>query len=215
MLGDILYMSDVNREQLKRAGNVLNRSNDLIFTSSIINFFSKLNSLSRIEISLFVGLFLSIFLFTIFDLETDLIIGNNFYHILVDFTLSSISLTTVSYIAFSVASSRSNTDNQLNNFKKENATTSAEAKNWQNKVAQLKNGISLEIDHKMKEWNFTDAEKEVALLLLKGLSLKEIAEIRQTSERTVRHQSMAIYSKSNVQGRAELSAYFLEDFLDR
>ncbi|HVP62222.1 MAG TPA: LuxR C-terminal-related transcriptional regulator [Myxococcaceae bacterium] len=59
----------------------------------------------------------------------------------------------------------------------------------------------------------TEAEREVALLLLKGLSLREIAGLRETSERTVRHQSLAVYRKAGLAGRAELSAYFLEDLL--
>ena len=57
------------------------------------------------------------------------------------------------------------------------------------------------------------AEKEVAFLLLKGLSLKEIAIARRTSEKTARVQSSAVYAKSGLAGRSELSAFFLEDLL--
>jgi DNA-binding NarL/FixJ family response regulator len=53
----------------------------------------------------------------------------------------------------------------------------------------------------------------VGLLLLKGLSLKEAAEARQTSERTVRQQALAVYRKAGLAGRAELAAFFLEDLL--
>jgi DNA-binding NarL/FixJ family response regulator len=53
----------------------------------------------------------------------------------------------------------------------------------------------------------------VALLLLKGLSTKEIAAVRAVSERTVREQSGAVYTKANLTGRAALSAFFLEDLL--
>jgi DNA-binding CsgD family transcriptional regulator len=59
----------------------------------------------------------------------------------------------------------------------------------------------------------TVSEKEVAFLLLKGLSLKEIAAIRETSEKTARAQSTAIYEKSGLAGRSELAAFFLEDLL--
>jgi DNA-binding NarL/FixJ family response regulator len=57
------------------------------------------------------------------------------------------------------------------------------------------------------------AEREVALLLVKGLSSNEIATVRATSERTVRQQSQAVYRKAGVAGRAELAAFFLEDLL--
>jgi DNA-binding NarL/FixJ family response regulator len=53
----------------------------------------------------------------------------------------------------------------------------------------------------------------VALLLLKGLSLKEIATVRATSERTVRAQARSLYSKAGLTGRAALSSFFLEDLL--
>jgi DNA-binding CsgD family transcriptional regulator len=48
---------------------------------------------------------------------------------------------------------------------------------------------------------------------LKGLSLKEIAQIRATSERTIRAQARALYAKAGLSGRAALSAFFLEDLL--
>jgi len=62
-------------------------------------------------------------------------------------------------------------------------------------------------------WNLTEAERAVALLLLKGLSLKEIAALRATTERTIRAQAHALYAKAGVTGRASLSAFFLEDLL--
>jgi DNA-binding CsgD family transcriptional regulator len=55
--------------------------------------------------------------------------------------------------------------------------------------------------------------RAAALLLLKGLSVKEIASVRATSERTIRAQSAALYSKAGLTGRAALSAFFLEDLL--
>jgi DNA-binding CsgD family transcriptional regulator len=62
-------------------------------------------------------------------------------------------------------------------------------------------------------WQLSAAEREVALLLLKGLSTKEIATVRATSERTAREQARAVYAKAGLAGRAALSAYFLEDLL--
>jgi DNA-binding CsgD family transcriptional regulator len=57
----------------------------------------------------------------------------------------------------------------------------------------------------------TLAEKETALLILKGLSNKEIAGIRSASELTVKQQTNAIYKKSGLSSRAQLIAFFLED----
>jgi DNA-binding CsgD family transcriptional regulator len=51
-----------------------------------------------------------------------------------------------------------------------------------------------------QRWGLTEAESEVALLQLKGLRHKEIAELRHTSERTVRQQALAVYRKSGTFG---------------
>ena len=84
---------------------------------------------------------------------------------------------------------------------------------WRSEARTLLNGLGDAIDEQFKRWNLTEAEREVALLLLKGLSLKEIAQVRSTSERTIRAQARALYGKAGVTGRASLSAFFLEDLL--
>jgi DNA-binding CsgD family transcriptional regulator len=78
---------------------------------------------------------------------------------------------------------------------------------------ELLRGLGAAIDRQFERWALSPAEREIALLLLKGLSLKEIAELRATSERTVRQQSLAVYRKAGLGGRAELAAFFLEDLL--
>jgi len=69
------------------------------------------------------------------------------------------------------------------------------------------------MDRQFDRWGLTPAEREVALLQLKGLRHKAIAELRNTSERTVRQQALAIYRKSGLSGRTDLAAFFLEDLL--
>lgn len=88
-----------------------------------------------------------------------------------------------------------------------------EAARWRREAAHAIRGLSDAIDSQLTKWQLSAAEKEVALLLLKGLSLKEVAEVRGVSEKTVRAQSLSVYSKSGLAGRAELSAFFLEDLL--
>lgn len=63
------------------------------------------------------------------------------------------------------------------------------------------------------QWNLTESEQAVALLLLKGLSFKEIAAVRNTLEKTVRQQASGIYRKAGVSGRHAFSAWFIEDIL--
>jgi DNA-binding CsgD family transcriptional regulator len=85
---------------------------------------------------------------------------------------------------------------------------------WREQASQLLEGLSALIDEQFRRWDLSPAEREVALLLLKGLSLKEIAAVRQASEPTVRQQAQAVYRKAELTGRAELAAFFLEDLLE-
>lgn len=84
---------------------------------------------------------------------------------------------------------------------------------WRAESRALLTGLGEAIDAQFSRWNLTEAEREVALLLLKGLSVKEIAAVRATSERTIRAQSASLYAKAGLTGRAALSAFFLEDLL--
>ncbi len=75
-------------------------------------------------------------------------------------------------------------------------------------------GEMLSVMHEQfTRWSLSDSEREVALLLIKGLSMKEIAEARQVKEKTVRTQATSIYAKSGQGGRHELAAFFIEDLL--
>jgi len=88
-----------------------------------------------------------------------------------------------------------------------------EGERWRTESRTLLAGLGEAIDGQFSRWNLTEAEREVALLLLKGLSLKEVAVVRATAERTIRAQARSIYSKAGLTGRAALSAFFLEDLL--
>lgn len=93
------------------------------------------------------------------------------------------------------------------------ARKSADLQHWKTIAASYIDGLSKSLDEQLSSWQLTRAEKEVALLLLKGFSLRELAEMRGTSERTVRQQATRIYEKAGLRGRAELSAFFLEDLM--
>jgi DNA-binding CsgD family transcriptional regulator len=87
------------------------------------------------------------------------------------------------------------------------------AAHWRAQSRRHVEGLAQAIDQQLTIWRLTDAEKDVAFLLLKGYGLKEIARLRQTTEKTARAQSTAIYAKAGLAGRSELAAFFLEDLL--
>lgn len=102
---------------------------------------------------------------------------------------------------------------QLDRTRSDLVEALVEAEQWKKESNELIQGLGVAIEHQFERWQLTKAESEVGLFLLKGLSHKEIAGIRQTSERTVREQSRALYRKSGLSGRSSLSAFFLEDLL--
>lgn len=89
----------------------------------------------------------------------------------------------------------------------------AEAARWREEARELLEGLGASIGRQFDRWQLTAAEREVALLMLKGLSHKHAARVRDVSERTVRQQAREVYRKSGLAGRSELAAFFLEDLL--
>lgn len=89
----------------------------------------------------------------------------------------------------------------------------AEARRFSEEARESLRGLGEAIDRQFQRWGLTTAEREVGLLLLKGLTHREIGNIRKTSEATVRQQALAMYRKAGLRGRSELSAFFLEDLL--
>lgn len=88
-----------------------------------------------------------------------------------------------------------------------------EAAHWRQEAGDLIAGLGDAIDRQLERWGLSPAEKAVALLLLKGLSHKEVGGIRGVSEATVRQQARALYAKAGLEGRHDLAAFFLEDLL--
>ena len=70
------------------------------------------------------------------------------------------------------------------------------------------------MEERFAHWGLTPAERDVALFAIKGMSIQEIAALRQTSEGTVKAQTNAIYRKAGVTGRPQLLSLFIEDLID-
>lgn len=70
------------------------------------------------------------------------------------------------------------------------------------------------LEERFVEWALTPAERDVALFAIKGMTTAEIAQLRNTSEGTVKAQTNAIYRKAGVAGRPQLLSLFIEDLMD-
>ena len=87
----------------------------------------------------------------------------------------------------------------------------AERDAWRDNARKALEGLGQAVDKQFRTWQLTPAEREVALLLLKGYSHKHVASATGRSERTARQHATAVYQKAGLGSRAELAAYFLED----
>ena len=148
------------------------------------------------------ALFGAIALFIGVDLITDSGEGASAFHLLAELTVlvaASFGLGTMLW--------------RLGKLRRALAHARQDAGKWQAENRKLVQGLGVAIGKQFAAWGLSGAESDVGLLLLKGLSLQEIADLRETSERTVREQARAVYRKSGLAGRNALSAYFLEDLL--
>jgi len=101
----------------------------------------------------------------------------------------------------------------LDRSREASARVARERDEWRRRAETILRGLGEEIDAQLHRWHLTEAERRVAVLLLKGYGHKEIATLLERSERTIRQHAVAIYRKSGLSGRAELAAFFLEDLL--
>ncbi len=146
---------------------------------------------------------------TLFDLITDLEEGVTWWHVSIEGVIALIAGFSFLYLlksSFLLKRSIENERKITGQLKEENKKFKKQSKSYLE-------GLSSTIDLQLTQWELSKSEKEVAFLLIKGFSLKEIAEVRGTKEKTARAQSTAIYDKSKLKGRAQLTAYFLEDLL--
>ena len=93
------------------------------------------------------------------------------------------------------------------------AEQAMERDRWRASSREALEGLGRAIDAQFDEWRLTPAEREVALLLLKGYGHKRVADLTGRSERTARQHAGTVYEKAGLGGRAELSAFFLQDLM--
>lgn len=69
------------------------------------------------------------------------------------------------------------------------------------------------VQNQFISWGLTQAEKDIAILLLRGLSNQQIAAIRGKSLKTIENQAFSIYQKSGTTGKLEFIAFFISPLL--
>ncbi|GGE82102.1 MULTISPECIES: helix-turn-helix transcriptional regulator [Shewanella] len=143
------------------------------------------------------------------DVLSDMQLGVPVYHLVVEGILVALSACGALYISFDLL--RRSREMQL--LKSKLANADARICNISSRMQAARQEYTQAVQQQFELWSLTRSEQEVALLLLKGLSFKEIASVRSTKEKTVRQQASAIYAKADVDGRHTFCAWFMEDFI--
>lgn len=143
------------------------------------------------------------------DIAADYRSGTEFDHLVTEGAVMALALVG----AVSLWRQLRSTRQQAERLSMDLETARQQAARFRQEARDALRGLGDAIDRQFTRWELTPAEREIGLLLLKGLSHKEVASARSTSETTIRQQALAIYRKAGLRNRSELSAFFLEDLL--
>ena len=154
---------------------------------------------------------LMIMVLNFFDVIMDLKLGVPQWHIFTESLIVVISGLGALYLIKDINARTK----KINNLKRELNNSVTQLNNISQEMKDARHQYSGIIQTQFSQWTLTRSEQEVAMLLLKGLSFKEISALRSTKEKTVRQQASDIYSKADVEGRHEFAAWFLEDFMQQ
>lgn len=156
-----------------------------------------------------VALFVAIALMIGADIAADYSAGSDTEHLLAETVVMVMALAGVIVLWGQVRAAR----REAAELTRDLEAARREAERFREEAGEALRGLGEAIDHQFTRWSLTPAEREVALLMLKGLTHREAAQVRSTSETTIRQQSLAIYRKAGLRNRSELAAFFLEDLL--
>lgn len=157
----------------------------------------------------FIGFLILVALASGGDLLVDLSHGSGLGHLLQEAVILFITLI----ILFGLIVEYRRKNQQLSLLQKELEEARNMSASISPHVSAARHKLGQAIVEQFAGWQLSKSEQEVGLLLLKGCSLKEIALLRGTVEKTIRQQASSIYQKSGVAGRHAFSAWFIEDLL--
>ena len=175
----------------------------------------ELTSEGKLLVGVLVA-FVAVALLAALDLASDLREGTTIGHVVAEGGVFLVGMVGAVFIArrlMGVVRSERAAREEALSLAEQLKASEAEAARWRDEARDLLKGLGAALDRQFERWALSPAEKEVALLLLKGLSHKEIADVRSITEATARQQARAVYKKAGLSGRNDLAAFFLEDLL--
>jgi len=163
----------------------------------------------QLKESVLILLFFTLVIASGIDLLSDFSEKTDLGHVIKEAVIVIISLTAIAWLLLDMR--RQATEIMM--LREELSAMKTPVQKPKKEVLEAKKTLGHVISQQFDDWNLSNSEKEVGWLLLKGLSLREIAMLRNTLEKTVRQQASSIYKKAGINGRHAFAAWFIEDVL--
>ena len=160
-----------------------------------------------------IAVFAIIALLVMIDVIADIGEGTTAAHVALEAGIGLVALIGVVMLTWKVVGEARSANRRATELTNRLEDTRQAAQDWRNEAQGLLEGLGTQIDDQFSKWRLTSAEKDVALLLLKGFSHRDVARLRHVSEATARQQARSIYKKAGLAGRHDLAGFFLEDLM--
>jgi DNA-binding NarL/FixJ family response regulator len=157
-----------------------------------------------------IGILLIVMTSNIIDFIYDFVREESLWHLIEEGIVISMAIGLIIYLLISFRRKRQDLQQLIQELK----TTEDSLEKSTTLIQSARKKYSAVIHRQFDDWQLSQSQQQIALLLLKGLSFNEIAVIRETKEKTVRQQASEIYKKAGVAGRHAFAAWFFEDFLN-
>jgi len=149
----------------------------------------------------------------VIDILADISEGTTLGHVAIETAIALVAVFGVTVLVWRIVALARNARREAAALVVDLENSRRDAVEWRAEAQDLVAGLSAKIDAQFDKWQLTPAEKDVALLLLKGFSHRDIARLRSVSEATARQQARAVYRKAGIGGRHDLAGFFLEDLV--
>lgn len=160
-----------------------------------------------------IAVFSLIAVLVVIDVIADIGEGAAIGHVAVEAGIGLAAITGVALLVWRVVGVAQRASRRAEALVVDLESSRRDASEWRTEAQDLLQGLGAKIDSQFEKWKLTPAEKEVALLLLKGFSHKDVARLRSVTETTARQQARGIYRKAGIAGRHDLAGFFLEDLV--
>jgi DNA-binding NarL/FixJ family response regulator len=87
------------------------------------------------------------------------------------------------------------------------------SESWRADAREHLHALGRAIEEQFSRWNLTGREREIARLLLKGLSHRQVALVTASSKRMIHEEVRRVYAKAGLGGRSAFLAFFMDGLI--